>query len=354
MKKLLIYPWTALAALLVFSSCMKKFNVEPDPFAVGKQIYSWAQGQQTCAMDGANIAFRLNILLNEIKQQYPDVDLYTIDNDLLKDVQYVYNPGPNQKICSLSALLFGSGNKNDLDNSSSSYPSATITASSGIYTITYPSYYMNRQDAWREGSVQINTHGALLNELDDETCWEVSNVQDKKMALVVYSYGEEADRISIKYGNYAIYHPAEETYWVEATSFASQFDSQKLWYDTFPPEWYIDVTIKTINVPADWECYQLMSNPDVKLEMTGGGGGSSMYLVSDGYQIEPVQDLAFQIHADDPLIYRPGSGCSWSNASEGSVDASLSSDVATVKRTPNDTCTPVVTIRYKGEDGIWQ
>lgn len=168
----IILPLVAVA--LLFVSCDKSKSEIPDPFEGYKGLYNLVSVQNNVAMDPFNVAYRLNIYLNAIKN----------------------NPSNAQ---SLRTKFFEGAEISTKDNET--------------YTLkyTFPTQ-MPVNDLWRNGTVIINTHGQDLSA--PNAIWEVTTDSDNPYILSINDYGVLEQRLEA--GKYQITTVSENRWEVNA------------------------------------------------------------------------------------------------------------------------------------------
>lgn len=266
-------------------SCMDN-NIEPDPLSGGWEIYRIARSQQNCAMDGANIAFRLNILLTEAVRQY---DGTAIDlNNILAD----------DGTTNISDQLFRKGTEFD--------PATYDGTIAGTYTITYTDG-STTVDYRRKGVVKIDTGGSLLTD-DDFDGWYVGNDSDPDNLMQAYlgydSYTGSEVYANVNFGNYEISPGATNEWNVYVSGYESYMNLN--WGSATPVKsnWNSDMLIRA-NFD-EWN-YNTLKLATSEVQISGTAEGQTMYWSDSGVQ----WDMSYAIPTSTPMIFATGNSCGW-------------------------------------------
>ena len=172
MKKIITL---AIAAVcLVFTSCLKSSQYEPQPTDPGKAIYALVDAQNNFVLDPARLAFKLNILLTTAKENGDE----NFEN--LRDIRVKLT----SKATSESNLY---------THFFPDYEVERLAEDPNIWSIKMQDVYSS-SDYVREGELRINTQGKLLGE---GTTWTITSANK-------YYVSSGSTRYEVDLGDYSI------------------------------------------------------------------------------------------------------------------------------------------------------
>jgi hypothetical protein len=256
----------SVAVILGMSSC-KKFDTNPDPMAPGLDIYSWAFGQNNYALDPVAQAVRLNILLSEAARQgVEDLSEVVVDN---KGTEV-----------SLKDQLFSSN-------------TTVVKEAGGQYVIKYAirEYWDN---GGRDGVININTGGKLLDELSSADAWTVNVDKNNYDTYRHYYYNWQGNYLEVSNAGAIIAGTSVPGSWnILVEDYVSV--SNEYGYQSSESLWSCDFTFSFASAGDGWAYEDIV---DSELEFYGYGGGDSFVGVK----------LTCTIDSSDPLIYSTSCG----------------------------------------------
>ncbi|GHU99048.1 hypothetical protein FACS1894159_02470 [Bacteroidia bacterium] len=337
MKKFVI---SLVGIALLASGCIDKPEITPpSPVAPGLSIYQGAALQNSVAMEPANVAFRLFILLREAQDQG------------IADLGQVMVTTSDEVERSLKAIFFGS---DDISGS-------TVTETSpGKWTIHYPANdeYINAFDlSTKGGDVYIDTGGMMLDDPGAE--WTITTAPDNasnKFFVIGGDYWNGLYRVYTSVSNYTITSYGDNDWAIAADDVAAYIDATVDQRNT--SEWPFSFHL-TADLAADpASTWGRMYGATYSL--SGSAGGTSFIADARYY------GYSYYVSASTPLLYRLSCGngklprlcegtlrCTLSDM-EGVLGSSYPSMLVELTWSETEICKPLQRVDYNGHTETYQ
>ena len=340
MKKLIFS--ILCGAALSMTGCMDKIP-DPSPVQPGYNIYSVAMLQNTMALEPANVAFRLFILLSEARNQ----GITDLSNESLSEIKVQIDKNTPK----LKTILFGSSAGDGY-----SYGSIVEQTSpdSGVWSIYYPpydGYYVNNYDRYvsKSGYIYIDTGGKMLDEPSAE--WMVYTDENVNKHFVIHTSYELHNTID-QY-SYYITNNGDNSWDINGR--VSSYDSRST--DNVA-DW--DLYFRLTALPASTSASAFDRMYGAKYELSGSGTGGSIYWPVDyfqfGYSVSPYAPLGYKLSCDGymPVTYKGTVECELIDYSNGALGNDYPAKTVDLTWSENttDPCKTAVTINYNGHTEI--
>ncbi|MCD7962854.1 MAG: hypothetical protein LUF90_04720 [Rikenellaceae bacterium] len=228
MKKLIT---PALLSILFLSSCLSNKNDDNDSFHSYQQWYLLVSLQNDLVMDPFNIAYRLNIYLNETSQDTKD--------NLLKGL--------------------------------------TLTKDGNEYILDFNPQEAPDNDLARYGRLTINTHGQDFN--SEGAVWSIKTDDDNPYIVQKELYGFVEEKITN--GKYTITNTGDKQWSINADRIYMRFITESLFCD-----WYLKVNIKQTKDGLDYASLISGAEFEMETDKTSTSGGRTVYDTRFRYEID--------------------------------------------------------------------
>jgi len=293
MKKFLAF--IALGGMALLAGCLDKSNDNSSPLDPGWFIYGAAKGQNDAALEPANVAMRLFILLREAQER--EMDLSTANNTTLDTLQVTT---PDGKAHNLKLMLFGDTN---------TYGSTITQTSPGVWKVSYPSYSnyyggFTKYDTYlKEGDIYIDTQGSMLDV--PGAVWNISTPAEtslNRFAVIMPTNGYTYEVVNTL-SNYTIMtDESNSNVWTISADEVDSFDANTTDNSGNPANianWSLGFTL-TATPADDPSFFNRMYGATYTLY--GDGGGASFMASVDYY------NFGYHVTSDNPLLYRLSCG----------------------------------------------
>lgn len=272
MKKIFfnLHLWL-LAVVLLAVGC----NHDDEPSAAellyqkiypGVVIYNTTSIQQSVGMDGADVALKLAMLLDEC------------EGDFARFHTEKVSVGGREHL--LMSILFGARN------------TITYDEATGDYLVTYTGDQAGITDQFlRMGSYRIKTGNLRLWECDAATAWQVVNEGTVSLS---YSDGFMVQTIDLTQSALSIYRNEQRNYVIQGEQIQASFRGS----EEFSSDWALQMHFTPLLALDD---LSFTTHAEDTFLLWGEAEGPSIY----GFDGVHTTDFSYRVGAVNPLKYKP-------------------------------------------------
>lgn len=318
MQKLL--GWALAAALLIGVGCSTdtSYNTEYTSVYPGITIFNSALVQNNVAMDGASVAIKLAMLLDEAAAQGSTIDQVTI---ISGEKSYLLKP-----------LLFGNGSTIRQEEATGDY---LIT-----YDLTTPGSIDNY---YRRGTYRVQTGGNSLTATGLQTPWSVTPEGEMRLATGVSS---TSTNYLLYGGTTQIYRQSNGDWAIRLSEVAASFAE----YSQFTSSWSGNFVLTCSTKEGDWSYTNHASDT---FSLQGTASGLTFYAFDSLSGLE----MRYVSSSSDPASWQPSKTSSYTVVVSGTEEASITSTNYSQTDYPSPTVTVVrvlegstirTTVKYNG------